>query len=172
MGKLTFIIGGVRSGKSNHATRLAKDKDKKVAFIATSQILDDEMKKRVQLHKEQRPHHWQTFEKHKNIIPAIEEINKSFDIVIIDCLTIYISNLLLADTDEHQIEEHIDLLMKTLKTTDFKTIIVSNEVGLGIVPDNVLARRFRDLAGKVNQITAKHADEVIFMAAGLPMKLK
>lgn len=172
MGKLTFIIGGARSGKSNLAAQMAKEENKRVVFIATAQVLDEEMERRVQLHKKERPHYWRTIEEHKNLIPHLEKINSSFDIAIIDCLTLYISNLFLEKEDEHRIEDHINTLIQALKTAAFKTIIISNEVGLSIIPDNALARKFRDLAGKINQIAAKQSDEVFFMVSGLPLKLK
>lgn len=172
MGKIILILGGARSGKSSFAVSRAEKSGKKAAFIATAQAIDKEMRRRIQLHKQNRPKRWPTIEEYTNILSRIEEINQSFEIVILDCLTIYISNLLLQGTDETEIENHIADLVKTLKTANFETLIISNEVGLGIVPNNALSRKFRDLAGKINQITAKQSDEVIFMVSGLPLTIK
>lgn len=168
MADITFILGGARSGKSQLAIKTAKEKTEKVAFIATCRPLDKEMKKRIELHKATRPKNWQTFEEPEDVGLLLRKIDNKFDVIIIDCLTILISNLLLKGLKEKDIEQRIKRIMKS--STD--VIIVSNEVGLGIVPDNKLARDFRDIAGKINQVVAKEAKEVFFMASGLPLKIK
>jgi len=172
MGKIIFILGGARSGKSTYAIELAKRPDKKVAFIATCLLLDKEMKKRIEIHKRQRPSCWQTFEETKDISTLLKKIGSKFNIVIIDCLTLFISNLLSEGLDDKDIVDRVNKILKVLKLKKCKSIIVSNEVGLGIVPRNRLARRFRDLAGKVNQMVAQKAENVFFMASGLPLKIK
>lgn len=171
MGKLTFVLGGARSGKSTFVLNLAK-KYKKVAFIATGQALDREMKKRILLHKKARPIHWQTFEEDKEITSVLQKIGDNFDCVIIDCLTLWLSNLMLAGFNQDKIEEKISEALSMIKKIKGKVIIISNEVGLGIVPVNKLARRFRDIAGKANQIVCRKASEVFFMVSALAMKIK
>lgn len=172
MSKITFILGGARSGKSSYAVELAKRFNKKTAFIATCLPLDAEMRKRIELHRKKRPSHWQTFEETKDISSLLKKMGSTYSVVIIDCLTLLISNLLLEGLDDYTIEDRINKILKTLKSQKCKSIIVSNEVGLGIVPGNHMTRRFRDLAGKINQSVANEASEVFFMVSGLPSKIK
>lgn len=172
MSKLTFILGGARSGKSTYAADLATMNGKKVAFIATCRPLDDEMKKRVNFHKSERPSHWVTFEEPRDPAVLLRKIGARFDLIIIDCLTLLITNLLMDDHDDAAIEKKIREMLEALASLIGSAIIVSNEVGLGIVPDNELSRRFRDLAGRIHQLVARKADTVVFMAAGLPLLLK
>ena len=171
MAKITFILGGARSGKSTYALELAK-KHKDVAFIATCQGLDREMKERIKLHKKSRPRHWQTFEEAKDVAGMLESMDNKFDCIVIDCLTLLVSNLFLAKVSYKTIEAKIERMLGNLKKKKAQAIIVSNEVGLGVVPGNKLARDFRDIAGKVNQIVASQADEVFFMVSGLPCRIK
>ena len=171
MGRITLILGGARSGKSTHAVSLAK-KHKKVAFIATCQPLDKEMQERILLHKEARPKNWETFEEPRDMGGLLGKIGNEFDCIIIDCLTLLISNLILGGHKEEDILEKIKAIAANLRKKKAKIIIVSNEVGLGIVPANRLGRDFRDIAGKVNQMVAKIADEVLFVVSGVPLKIK
>ena len=181
MSKITFIIGGARSGKSAFAQRLANE-HKHVCYIATadtsqvSQADDDEMMKRIKDHRDNRPSNWQTIEAPLEIDKAISGLNRKLDIVLIDCITLYISNMLLnnetEDTVEEYIKEAIDRLCKVCKKISPHVIMVSNEVGYGIVPDNPLARKFRDIAGHANQLIAKEADSVFLVTAGIEMKIK
>lgn len=172
MGNITFILGGARSGKSRFAIKLAKERAKRVAFIASCQPKDLEMNKRIMLHKKARPVHWQTFEEPQDILPLLKKIGDKFELILMDCLTLFISNLLLKNFKEAAIEDEVNQILSMLKKIKAKSIIISNEVGLGIVPDNKLARDFRDIAGRINQLVAAKSDEVIFMAAGIPLKLK
>lgn len=175
MNKITFILGGARSGKSSYAVEMAKKQHKKVAFIATcarSAPLDKEMKKRIELHKRKRPSHWQTFEEEKDISSLLRKISSKYNVVIIDCLTLLISSLLGEGLDDNAIENKVNKILKVLKLQKYKSIIVSNEVGLGIVPGNRMARRFRDLAGRINQSVSQEADDVFFMTSGIPLKVK
>lgn len=172
MSKIIFIIGGARSGKSQFAIKLAKERFKKVAFIATSVVTDKEMKKRIARHKKMRPANWQTFEEVYDFIPLFKKIGSKFDLIIIDCLTLFISNLVLKEEKEYIIKNKIKRTIAFLKKIKSQAIIVSNEIGSGIVPRNHLARRFRDLAGSINQMVAEKADEVFFMISGLPLKIK
>lgn len=169
---ITFILGGARSGKSSFALELAKAKNKKTAFIATCQPLDKEIERRIGRHKKSRPKQWRTYEEPLELLPLVKKIGRRFELIIIDCLTLLVSNLLLAKYSPRQIEEKISRLCAALKNAKAQTIIISNEVGMGIVPDNRLGREFRDIAGRVNQITAGEAQEVFLLFSGLPLKIK
>jgi len=171
MAKITFILGGARSGKSTFALELAKEY-KDVAFIATCQGRDLEMRKRIKTHQLSRPKHWQTFEEPKEVIRALEKINSRCPCIVIDCLTLLVSNLILSGASHDSIVEEIKHVFKRLNTFKSRVIIVSNEVGLGIVPRTKLGRDFRDIAGRVNQLTAANADEVFFLVSGIPAKIK
>ena len=171
MPKITLILGGARSGKSSYALSLAK-KYKKVAFIATCLGLDKEMQKRIRLHKEARPKHWETFEETKDLAKLIGKLNNSFDCILIDCLTLLVSNLILSKNSQKQILKRIEELLFVLSKKKARVILVSNEVGLGLVPANKLGRDFRDVAGRVNQMVAKNAREVFFVVAGMPLNIK
>lgn len=172
MGRITFILGGARSGKSSFAIESAERCGKRVAFVATCAPLDDEMKRRIALHKKKRPPRWTTFEPEEDIASLVKKIGFRFDVIIIDCLTLFIAGLLLKRSDEKAVEAVVSRMIKSLKETKNKSFIVSNEVGLGIVPRNKLGRDFRDLAGRINQLVAREADQVVFMVSGLPQKIK
>ncbi len=171
MGKITFILGGARSGKSSFALGLAQ-KCRQVAFVATAQALDKEMRQRIRMHQKARPGPWRTFEQPLDLAALLKKDARKFEIVIIDCLTLWISNLLLEGIKAAAIENRAREVIRQLKKIKGRSILVANEVGLGIVPENKLARDFRDIAGRINQIAAQEADEVFFMAAGLPLRLK
>lgn len=172
MKKITFILGGARSGKSRQAVKLANQKNQKIAFIATCQPLDDEMRRRVKAHQKNRPKNWKTFEEPLNLVARVNKIGAKFDMILIDCLTLWTSNLLLMEMSETKIKNEIKKTLSALRKTKADSIIVSNEVGSSIVPTNLLARTFRDIAGTINQIVAREADHVIFMIAGIPMEIK
>lgn len=172
MGKITLILGGARSGKSSYAVSLAKKNPGKTVFIATCRPSDSEMKKRAALHKKARPCAWKTVEETENLHLLLERIGLGFDTVIIDCLTLLASDLMLKGASENAIKIQIKKILKALKKIKTRSLIVSNEVGLGIVPENKLARGFRDTAGRLNQIVAEKADNVIFMVSGIPWRIK
>ncbi|MCG8690893.1 MAG: bifunctional adenosylcobinamide kinase/adenosylcobinamide-phosphate guanylyltransferase [Minwuiales bacterium] len=169
MAPITLVLGGARSGKSAHAERLAADASPRRTYIATAQALDDEMATRIAHHKSRRDSSWQTVEAPLDLCGAIEAQATPDRVVLVDCLTLWLNNLLLANRN---IEVEADGLIATLENAAGPLILVSNEVGLGIVPDNALARAFRDHAGRLNQRVAEAADKVVFLAAGLPMTLK
>ena len=169
MAPITLVLGGARSGKSAHAERLAADASTQRVYIATAQAFDDEMATRIAHHKSRRDSSWRTVEAPLGLSDAIAAETAPDRVVLVDCLTLWLSNLLLADRD---IEEESDALIAALENATGPLILVSNEVGLGIVPDNALARAFRDHAGRLNQRVAEAADKVVFLAAGLPMVLK
>lgn len=172
MGKIIFILGGARSGKSRFALELAKKHSKSILFVATAIAFDKEMRKKIKEHRRNRPYHWKTAEIHKNLPSFLKKVPKKIGLVIIDCVTIYMSNLLLEDKSNVYIEKEISSILRVIKKSGLDCLIVSNEVGMGIVPENPLARRFRDLAGKINQLIAKASNESYFMVSGLPFKLK
>ena len=172
MKKFIFIVGGARSGKSRLSVELAKKISKKVLFIATLKPQDSEMKKRIALHKNSRPSSWKTIEEKTDIAPILSKRKNAADVVIIDCLGLLITNLISENLKDRSIENNIRSIAKASKSADSTVIIVSNEVGGGIVPDNPLARRFRDLAGTANQVMSQSADTVYSIHAGIPVKIK
>ena len=172
MAKITFILGGARGGKSTAALKMAKKYGDEVAFVATATVFDKEMKARIALHKKNRPSVWATYEEPKNVVPILRKINSKVKLVIIDCLTLLISNMLLDGMKDLEIENRVIQMLETLRSAKYKSVIVSNEVGLGLHPNNALGRRFRDLQGRVNQMVAGKADQVLFMVSGIPMKVK
>jgi adenosylcobinamide kinase / adenosylcobinamide-phosphate guanylyltransferase len=175
--KIVLVLGGARSGKSTFAQKLADSLGGKVVFIATGEPLDGEMRTRIRNHKKNRPGSWRTLEVPRQVGRALEAVKLSnCEVVIIDCITLLISNLL--DDGENEIEaekrmvKEISELIGAIKKISAHYIIVSNEVGLGLVPDNKLGRIYRDLLGKANQILAQQANEVYFLAAGIPLRIK
>ncbi|MCD5391000.1 bifunctional adenosylcobinamide kinase/adenosylcobinamide-phosphate guanylyltransferase [candidate division NPL-UPA2 bacterium] len=170
MERLIFITGGARSGKSSFAVKLATRLSKKVIFIATAQALDKEMKARIKKHQRQRRRNWRTVEEPRDTDKILSELRKRDNLVLLDCLTLLISNWLLSG--KKAVFKDVRSLLGAAREREFPTIIVSNEVGMGIVPDSELGRRFRDIAGRVNQMVAKEADEVYLLVSGLPIKIK
>ena len=169
--KITFITGGARSGKSSFAMAEASKINGKKAYIATAEALDEEMRKRIENHKRQRGNDWVTYEEPIKIAKVIKEIKGKYSLIIIDCLTLWLSNIMHSDLD---IIDEIENLIDTLRVTRHasRIYIVSNEVGMGIVPENDMARRFRDISGILNQKVAEVSDEVYLLVAGIPMKIK
>ena len=172
MGKLILILGGARSGKSSYAVKLAKDFKKRVGFIATCTFLDKEMTERIKKHQRLRPQHWKLIEEGKDITTILVNLQGKYGVVLVDCLGLWISNLLADNLEDKEIEKKIKKLLNVISRIEITTILVSNEVGSGVVPDNLLARRFRDLVGLANQMLAEKADKVIFMQAGIPQIIK
>ncbi|MFH1823739.1 MAG: bifunctional adenosylcobinamide kinase/adenosylcobinamide-phosphate guanylyltransferase [Candidatus Firestonebacteria bacterium] len=170
--KFILITGGARSGKTSFSEKLAQKLGKEFVYIATTIPLDKEMKDRVKKHKENRSKIWKVIEEPLNVISVFKKENKKGKVILLDCLTLLLNNWMMKKYNENSIEDKIKEMAKSCKNCESSVIIISNEVGLGIVPRNKLARLFRDRQGKSNQILAKYADEVYFMAAGLPMRLK
>ena len=164
-----LILGGARSGKSRYAQSLAEALDGSLIFVATGEAFDDEMADRIDRHQADRGPRWQTVEAPLALGDAIRAHAGPDKLLLIDCLTLWVSNLMHAECD---ITTATDDLIAAMRDAPGPIILVSNEVGLGIVPDNALARRFRDEAGRVNQAVAAAASEVSFVAAGLPLRLK
>ncbi|RVD73914.1 MAG: bifunctional adenosylcobinamide kinase/adenosylcobinamide-phosphate guanylyltransferase [Mesorhizobium sp.] len=165
---LTFIIGGARSGKSTHAETLVTASPSPWAYIATAEAYDDEMCERIALHRARRGEGWATVDAPLDLAAAIEAL-PDHQPVLIDCLTLWLTNHMLAERD---LDAECRRLVDVLSRPRGPWFVVSNEVGLGIVPDNALARRFRDAAGRLNQQVAAVADTVLLMVAGLPLKVK
>jgi len=177
--KLTLILGGARSGKSAHAQKLAAAEGERVLYVATALALDEEMAARIAAHRAGRPAGWRTHEAPRQTGRAIREAGDDFDAVIVDCLTLLASNVLSALSEpigaaaaDAALGEEIDGLIEACRRSEARFIVVSNEVGLGIVPDNPLARIYRDALGRAHQTLATFADTVLFMAAGLPLVIK
>jgi adenosylcobinamide kinase / adenosylcobinamide-phosphate guanylyltransferase len=162
----TLVLGGARSGKSRFAESLAWGEQH---YIATAQAFDDEMRDRIAKHKEQRGAGWTTHEETIDLARALRPLSTPDRFVLVDCLTLWLSNLILSERDWKQ---PTMALCSVLQGMTADVVLVSNEVGLGIVPDNALARQFRDAQGLVNQSVAAIADRVVFVAAGLPLALK
>ncbi|MGE8143143.1 bifunctional adenosylcobinamide kinase/adenosylcobinamide-phosphate guanylyltransferase [Novosphingobium sp. NPDC080210] len=164
-----FVLGGARSGKSRYAQQRAEATGLSPLYIATAQAWDDEMRDRIRLHQDERGHAWSTIEVPLALAEAIRRHDTPDVALLVDCLTLWVTNLLLSD---HDIEAATASLTNAVASARGHVILVSNEVGLGIVPENALARRFRDEAGKVNQRVAAAASEVQFIAAGLNIRIK
>lgn len=170
--KIYFITGGARSGKSAFAEKLASELQGKRAYLATAQALDAEMVARIELHRKRRGSAWDTFEEPLAVAELIRRLSGRYDILLLDCLTLWLSNVMAHTDGNDAVSIRSDALVNELRDFSGACIVVSNEVGLGIVPDNPLARRFRDCAGMLNQKTAQVADEVYFTASGIPVKIK
>lgn len=185
MSNIILVTGGARSGKSNFAESLCIKQNNRTAYIATSIPFDDEMKNRVKKHQESRPKEWKTYEIYKDIYSIVEELDNNHDTVIMDCVTLMVNNLMFTygiEVDqatseelnelEEYIKEQIKKLMEAIKKTNLYFVIVSNEVGMGIVPENKLSRIYADFVGRANQLIAKYSDEVYLVVSGIPMKVK
>lgn len=168
-GRSLLVLGGARSGKSRHAQRVAEAIGGRLTYIATAQGHDAEMAERIARHRADRDARWTTIEAPVALDAAISGADAPDGVVLVDCLTLWTSNLLLGD---HDADAAIDMLVSAIGSITGRVILVANETGLGIVPDNVLARRFRDLAGTINQRVAAQVDAVDFVLAGLSRRWK
>lgn len=166
-----LVIGGCRSGKSRQALALAAGAHQRI-FVATCTARDDEMLARVQRHRAERDPCWQTVEEGEDLVGALDRWDGVDRAMVVDCLTLWTSNLLAAGLSDADIENRAQGLAARLKTIRGRVILVANETGAGIVPDNPLARRFRDLAGLVNQKIAAACRQVVWMVAGIPVTVK
>jgi adenosylcobinamide kinase/adenosylcobinamide-phosphate guanylyltransferase len=174
---ITLILGGARSGKSRFAQEIAAKLGKKVLFVATGEPLDEEMRARIDIHKKSRPAGWRTLEAPTNVAKTLRGKIGDADIVIIDCITLLVSNLMGDEntdvsTWQKKVVAEIKSLINLLKNSEANFIIVSNEVGLGLVPTTPIGRAYRDILGMANQMLAVNADQVYLMVAGIPMALK
>lgn len=180
MGKITFLLGGARSGKSSHAVDLAAKCQGQVVYLATGIECDEEMERRFEKHRNDRPKEWETIEEPLWVRDSLKDLSKSADLVLLDCLGFLVTNLMLhyqnQGQDDSQVEdavmEHIMGIISIVKNSELDIVIVSNEVGMGVVPASSLGRLFRDILGRANQMIAASAHEALFFVAGLPIKLK
>jgi adenosylcobinamide kinase/adenosylcobinamide-phosphate guanylyltransferase len=182
MGKVILVTGGSRSGKSTYAEQLLKDKED-VLYIATAIVTDEEMADRIEQHKERRNNCWSTYEGYKNLDKAVKNFKGEY--ILLDCVTVMTTNLMFEeeiDFDniakdqlhklEKTIEDQFDLLVEAVKTENKTIVMVTNEVGSGLVPEYKLGRIFRDIAGRINQKLGVLSDEVYLVTCGIPLKIK
>jgi len=177
--KTTLIIGGARSGKSTLAQEMALKAGGNVLFVATAEAGDEDMKKRIEMHRKSRPPHWLTIEATTHIGSRITKNISKAQTVIIDCITLLINNVFMryddntdADLAEKEVTAEIKELLDCIDRLDAHFIIVTNEVGLGVVPADRVSRLYRDMLGRANQMLAEHADEVLLLVAGIPLTVK
>lgn len=188
-GKIILISGGARSGKSSFAEKLAQQSDEQVAYLATAQALDEEMAARIKHHASRRPSIWHTFEEPLQPSEVIWENKGKYKTWLLDCVTLYVSNLLFKITAtpmfkpirqdacidiacQEVVMKEIEKLVETAKKSSITLLAVTNEVGWGLVPPDPLSRIYRDTVGKVNQKLARHAEEVVLVTSGIPLRLK
>ncbi len=171
----SFILGGARSGKSAYAEKLATDSGLEVVYIATAQVYDDEFAERIQHHQQRRPAEWQLVESPFFLAQTLREQARDHRFLLVDCLTLYLAQWLCPDCNPPQDkswQQEREELLANLANLPGQIALVSNEVGLGIVPMGEINRRYQDEAGRLNQAVAAVCDQALFMAAGLPLKLK
>ena len=186
MGKCILVTGGARSGKSSFSEGLAKNYGEKVLYIATAIAFDSEMKDRIEKHKESRSKEWLTIEAFKDIDKIIHKYGDEYNCFLLDCITVMVTNQMLEyfnydmeyvriedyNRAEESIKNQIGNMLEAISKSPADTILVSNEVGWGIVPENPVARAFRDISGRINQIIGQKADEVYLTVSGIPVKIK
>jgi len=165
----TFVFGGARSGKSRFAEQLVVSSGLERHYVATGRAWDDEMRSRIDKHKADRGDFWHTHEEPLDLVGCLRAIDGEGRAILVDCLTLWVTNLMM---EEHDMEAEFASLAAYVPTARARLVIVSNEVGLGIVPDNRMAREFRDHVGRLHQIIAAQAADAYFIAAGLPLKMK
>ncbi len=168
-GEVTLVLGGARSGKSRLAEAIVAPENKAAIYVATAEARDEEMARRIAAHRERRGGNWRTREIPLELAQDLPGLLQSEDPVLVDCLTLWLTNIMLA---RREAEAEIGALIAGLALARGPLVLVANETGLGIVPDNALARRFRDLSGVMNQQIAAAADNVLLVAAGLPLVMK
>lgn len=171
MSKITLVTGGTRSGKSRCALDIALQYERRV-FLATASVCDKEMKKRIYAHQVERGSSFITIEEPTDLAKAINKIPKNTDVVLLDCLTVWQGNLLYKYNDQFCDFTEISALLDILREPPTNIILVTNELGSGVVPENAMARAFRDMAGKTNQLVAEIADTVILVVSGIPVVIK
>jgi adenosylcobinamide kinase/adenosylcobinamide-phosphate guanylyltransferase len=171
MGKLIFVTGGVRSGKSSHALDLAGEAGEPVLFVATAHASDSEMVERIARHRAERPDAWRTREATSG---ELEEYVASGgeEVALLDCLTLYVGRRLTEGVGAERIASEVEETVRAMRGSHRLSVVVSNEVGCGVIPDNRLAREFSEALGRVNQVVAAAADEVLLMVSGIPLKVK
>lgn len=185
MGEIILVTGGARSGKSSYAESISKSNGGKIAYIATAIPFDEEMKDRIKKHKDSRDRCFETIERYRDFKNLDSGLFINKDGAMLDCVTVMITNIIMdylgektipsmedLDSIEELVKEEINEMLDFLKRNSKRTVIVTNELGMGIVPENFFSRLFRDVAGKANQLVAKEADEVYLCVSGIPVKIK
>jgi adenosylcobinamide kinase/adenosylcobinamide-phosphate guanylyltransferase len=172
MAKIIFITGGARSGKSRFAEKLAEGFGAPLGYVATGMAGDTEMADRIRRHRLRRGEKWQTLEEPHDVAGVLAGHDGHFRVMLLDCVTLWLTNLLLHYDDTARVLAEVRTLAQALPTLTTPVILVSNEVGLGVVPENATARAFRDLAGEANELLAAVADEAYVVFSGLPLQLK
>ncbi len=173
MARITFLLGGAGSGKSSHAVALARAANARVGLVATARALDPEMAARIRAHRAERPAGWITIEEPEDLTGALDRLSgEGATFCIVDCLTLWLGQLVAAEVQTEAIDGKFELFLDAVASFDGTVVIVSNEVGSGIVPDSPMARRFRDLAGRLHKRLAQAADRVVWMVAGIPHVVK
>lgn len=186
MGKLIYISGGARSGKSGFAEKYMDEKYDKKIYLATGVAFDEEMKDKISKHKRRRGKNWKTIENYKNLPTLLKGHIEGYDAILLDCLTNMVSNLMILDNDrdwekismeelskiKEKMVKDVNEILDFVEENNIDMVVVSNELGMGLVPDNYLGRYFREIAGKINQIAAKKSEEAYFVVSGIPMRLK
>jgi len=170
--KLVLVTGGARSGKSSFAMKLARKFRGKVVFLATAEPGDEEMRTRIERHKKERPETWETIEEPLAIAAGVEGLTNDFSALLFDCFTLFVANMIGADRSDADIARETGAFLAAAHRLTATVIMVTNELGMGIVPENAAARRFRDIHGRVNQLAAAAADEVYLMVSGVATKVK
>ena len=169
--RLVFVLGGARSGKSSFALQEGKSKSPR-AFLATAEPLDSEMAIRIQKHKRSRGQGWKTFEVPIQLTEWFESDGANYSSVVVDCLTLWLNNLLRDKVQARHVPSRIRKLLNAIRACPNQVVMVSNELGLGLVPGDAVSRKFRDAAGRINQLIAAEADEVYFLVSGIPLRIK
>ena len=169
--KLILVLGGARSGKSSFALQQGEAKSPR-AFLATAEPLDAEMTERIQTHQQSRGRGWTTFEIPTQLSEWFETDGLKYPSIVVDCLTLWLNNLLRDKVQARHVPSRIRTLVKAIRTSQSQVVMVSNELGLGLVPADACSRKFRDVVGRMNQLIAAEADEVHFLVSGLPLRLK
>lgn len=170
-GRLILVSGGASSGKSSVALHLSGSA-KKRAFVATGQPLDDEMAERIRRHRASRGPGWDTAEVPVDLEEWFREKGRAYRAIVLDCLTLWLSNLAARGVQDAQVPEVVDRLLQAIRATQTRVVVVTNELGMGLVPVDASARRFREVSGLVNQQVGRAADEVYFVVCGLPVRIK
>ena len=171
MTRSLFIVGGARSGKSRFAIERFSPDDR-VVFVATAEARDEEMAKRIARHRAERPSRWSTLEEPIELVSRLRDLDEGYDVVIVDCLTLWVSNLLLRGERDDAILERADALAGLIRNRRSSITVVSNEVGEGVHPETAAGLRFRDALGRVNQQVAAACETVVLMVAGIPLTVK